>query len=74
MTWYQIINTKSDSYVADRDAENMLRQFSTALQAGDGPVDAEALYVFIPMARSSTIFRFCCPRLPHSWNGCWTFV
>ena len=40
MTWYQIINTQSDSYVADRDAEDLLRQFSSALQAGDGPVDA----------------------------------
>ena len=35
---------QSDSYVADRDAEDLLRQFSTALQAGDGPVDAEVLY------------------------------
>ena len=32
MTWYHIINTQSDSYVADRDAEDLLRQFSTALQ------------------------------------------
>jgi hypothetical protein len=44
MTWYQIINTKSDSYEADRDAEDLLRQLATALQAGDGPVDAEIFY------------------------------
>ena len=44
MTWYHIINTTSDSYVADRDAEDLLRQLSTALQAGDVPVDAEVFY------------------------------
>ncbi|HEY5865644.1 MAG TPA: hypothetical protein VI542_08860 [Candidatus Tectomicrobia bacterium] len=44
MTWYQIINAKSDSYMADRDAEDLLRQFATALQAGDDPVDAEVFY------------------------------
>ena len=26
MAWYEIINAKSDSYMADRDAEDMLRQ------------------------------------------------
>jgi hypothetical protein len=30
MTWYQIINAKSDSYMADRDAEDLLRQLATA--------------------------------------------
>ena len=30
--------------MADRDAEDLLRQFSTALQAGDVPVDAEVFY------------------------------
>jgi len=44
MTWYHIINTKSDSYVADRDAEDLLRQLSTVLQAADVPVDAEVFY------------------------------
>ena len=44
MAWYQIINTKSDSYVADRDAEDLLRQFSAAVQAADVPVDAEVFY------------------------------
>ena len=44
MLWYQIINAKSDSYMADRDAEDLLRQFTTALQAGDVPVDAEVFY------------------------------
>jgi hypothetical protein len=28
MAWYEIINAKSDSYIADRDAEDMLRQRS----------------------------------------------
>ena len=31
MAWYEIINAKSDSYIADRDAEDMLRQLGTAL-------------------------------------------
>ena len=44
MAWYQIINSKSDSYVADRDAEDLLRQFSAAVQAADVPVDAEVFY------------------------------
>ena len=44
MTWYHIINTKSESYEADRDAEDLLRQFSTALRAADVPVDAEVFY------------------------------
>jgi hypothetical protein len=44
MAWYQIINAKSDSYVADRDAEDLLRQLSAIFQAADGPVDAEGYY------------------------------
>ena len=44
MTWYQIINAKSDSYVADRDAEDLLRQLAMALQTEDGPVEAEGFY------------------------------
>ena len=44
MTWYEIINAKSDSYVADRDAEDLLRQLATALQTEDGPVEAEVFY------------------------------
>jgi hypothetical protein len=26
MAWYEIINAKSESYIADRDAEDLLRQ------------------------------------------------
>jgi hypothetical protein len=44
MTWYHIINAKSDSYVADRDAEDLLRHFSAVLQAVDVPVAAEMFY------------------------------
>ncbi len=46
MAWYEIINAKSDSYIADRDAEDMLRQFSAVLQSAEVPVDAmiEAQY------------------------------
>ena len=44
MTWYEIINAKSDSYVADRDAEDLLRQLATALQTEDGPGEAEVFY------------------------------
>jgi hypothetical protein len=44
MVWYEIINAKSDSYSADRDAEDMLRQLATALQATDDPVDTEVFY------------------------------
>ena len=68
MTWYQIINTKSDSYVADRDAEDPLRQVSMACRPGMAPWTPRCCVVAPPMARSSTIFR-CRPRLPHSWNG-----
>ena len=31
MAWYEIINAKSDSYIADRDAEDMLHQLAKAL-------------------------------------------
>jgi hypothetical protein len=44
MPWYQIINAKSDSYEADRDAEDLIRQFSTVLQAAEVPVAAEGFY------------------------------
>jgi len=44
MPWYQIINAKSDSYLADRDAEDMVRQFSAVLQAAEVPVEAEGYY------------------------------
>ena len=44
MAWYEIINAKSDSYTADRDAEDMLRQFSAVLQSAEVPVDAEGFY------------------------------
>ena len=44
MAWYEIINAKSDSYVADRDAEDLLRQLVTALQAAEVSVAAEVFY------------------------------
>jgi len=44
MVWYQIINAKSDSYVADRDAEDLLRQFAAVLQTADVPMDATVFY------------------------------
>jgi hypothetical protein len=44
MPWYEIINAKSDSYMADRDAEDLLRHLTTALQSADGPVEAEVFY------------------------------
>jgi hypothetical protein len=44
MTWYEIINTKSESYVADRDAEDLLRHLAAALQTADAPVEAEMFY------------------------------
>ena len=44
MAWYEIINAKSDSYIADRDAEDLLHQLATALQAAEVPVDAEGFY------------------------------
>ena len=44
MPWYEIINAKSDSYIADRDAEDLLHQLATALQAADGPVDVDVFY------------------------------
>ena len=44
MPWYEIINAKRDSYIADRDAEELLRQLATVLQTEDGPVEAEVFY------------------------------
>ncbi len=44
MAWYQIINAKSDSYVADRDAEDLLREFLAAMRNAEGPMDAEVFY------------------------------
>ena len=44
MAWYEIINAQSDSFVADRDAEDLLRQLAMALQTEDGPVAAEGFY------------------------------
>ena len=44
MAWYEIINAKSDSYIADRDAEDMLHQLAKALQTAEVPVDAEGFY------------------------------
>ena len=44
MPWYQIINAKSESYIADRDAEDMLHQFSAVWQDAEVPVDAEGFY------------------------------
>jgi hypothetical protein len=44
MAWYEIINAKSDSYIADRDAEDMLHQLAQALQTAEVPVDAEGFY------------------------------
>ena len=44
MPWYQIINAKSDSYVVDRDAEDLLHQLARVLHAAESPVDAEGFY------------------------------
>ena len=44
MAWYEIINAKSDSYIADRDAEDLLHQSTKALQTAEAPVDAEGFY------------------------------
>ena len=44
MAWYEIIHAQSDSFVADRDAEDLLRQLVTALQTEDGAVEAEGFY------------------------------
>jgi len=48
MVWYEIINAKSDSYSADRDAEDMFRQLGTALQTEDGLAEAEVFYDLTP--------------------------
>jgi hypothetical protein len=48
MAWYQIVNAKSDSYVADRDAEDLLRQFSATFRDVEVPMDAEVFYGVTP--------------------------
>jgi len=44
MAWYEIINAQSESFLADRDAEDLLRQLAMAVQTEDGPVEAEGFY------------------------------
>ena len=44
MAWYEIVNAKSDSYVADRDAEDLLRHFSAVFRAAEDPMGAEVFY------------------------------
>ncbi len=44
MAWYQIINAKSDNFVADRDAEELVRHFSAVLQAAETPGTVEIFY------------------------------
>jgi hypothetical protein len=44
MFWYRVINAQSDRYVADRDAEDLIRQFSAAFREAEVPVDAEVFY------------------------------
>ena len=44
MAWYQIINAKSDNFVADRDAEELVRHFAAVLQAAETPGTVEIFY------------------------------
>jgi len=44
MAWYAIINAKSESDIADRDAEDLRHHVAMALQAAEGPVDVDVLY------------------------------
>jgi hypothetical protein len=44
MTWYEIIHMKSDGYMADRDAEDLVRQLARAIQTDDDPAEAEMFY------------------------------
>jgi len=69
MTWYQIVNAKSDSYVADRDAEDLLRAFSAALRDADVCVDAEVFYGRTPSGARLYYFRCRLKRSP-SLNVC----
>jgi hypothetical protein len=68
MPWYQSINAKSESYIADRDAEALLRQGATALQAADGPVDADVLYGRTTMVCAATMCP-CRSRPSNARNG-----
>jgi hypothetical protein len=44
MAWYQIVHAINDSYVADRDAEELMHRFSAAFRDVGVPVDAEVFY------------------------------
>jgi hypothetical protein len=44
MAWYQIVHAINDSYVADRDAEDLMHRFSAAFHDAGVPVDAEVFY------------------------------
>jgi hypothetical protein len=44
MAWYQIVHAINDSYVADRDAEDLMHRFSAALRDAAVPVDVEVFY------------------------------
>jgi len=69
MAWYQIINAKSDDFVADRDAEELVRHFSAVLQAAEPPGDMEIFYGPPRMVHAGTMCR-CRPRPSKSRNGC----
>jgi hypothetical protein len=61
MVWYLIVNAKNDSYIADRDAEDLLRQFAAAFHTADAPVPAEVFYGRAPEGARVYYFR-CRPR------------
>lgn len=44
MAWYQIVHAVNDSYVADRDAEELMHRFSAAFRDAEAPVEAEVFY------------------------------
>jgi hypothetical protein len=48
MAWYQIIHAISDSYVADRDAEELLHRFSAAFGDADVPGEVAVFYGHTP--------------------------
>ena len=56
MAWYEIINAKSESFVADRDAEDLLRHLATALQTDDGSVGGGGVLWSDPAWRAPLLF------------------
>ena len=68
MAWYEIINAQSESFLADRDAEDLLRQLAMAAQTETARWKRRGFMVLPRMARAAITFH-CRPRPLNARNG-----